>query len=44
MATKRVCDRCRAEINQPNSVIYAGIWRKQNRTQKMDGGDNNAAD
>lgn len=27
MATKRVCDRCGAEINPPNSVTYAGMRR-----------------
>lgn len=25
MATKKVCDRCGAEINPPNSVTYAGM-------------------
>ena len=25
MATKRVCDRCGAEIKPPNSVTYAGM-------------------
>lgn len=27
MATKRVCDRCGAEINPYNSVTYAGMRR-----------------
>lgn len=27
MATKRVCDRCGAEINPPSSVTYAGMRR-----------------
>lgn len=27
MATKKVCDRCGAEINPPNSATYAGIRR-----------------
>lgn len=27
MATKRVCDRCGAEINPFNSVTYAGMRR-----------------
>lgn len=27
MATKRVCDRCGAEINPFNSVIYVGMRR-----------------
>ena len=27
MATKRVCDRCGAEINPCNSVTYAGMRR-----------------
>jgi hypothetical protein len=30
MATKRVCDRCGAEINPPNSVTYAGMRRTKN--------------
>ena len=30
MATKRVCDRCGAEINPFNSVTYVGIWRVKN--------------
>lgn len=30
MATKRVCDRCGAEINPPSSVTYAGIRRIKN--------------
>ena len=25
MATKKICDRCGAEINPPGSVTYAGI-------------------
>ena len=25
IATKRVCDRCGAEINPPSSVTYAGM-------------------
>lgn len=29
-ATKRVCDRCGAEINPPNSVTYAGMRRVKN--------------
>lgn len=27
MATKRICDRCGAEINPPSSVTYAGMRR-----------------
>lgn len=27
MATKRICDRCGAEINPPASVTYAGMRR-----------------
>ena len=30
MATKRVCDRCGAEINPYNSVTYAGMRRVKN--------------
>ncbi len=30
MATKRVRDRCGAEINPPNSVTYAGMRRVKN--------------
>lgn len=30
MATKRVCDRCGAEINPPNYVTYAGMRRVKN--------------
>ena len=30
MATKRVCDRCGAEINPYNSVTYAGMRRIKN--------------
>lgn len=30
MATKRVCDRCGAEINPFNSVTYAGMRRIKN--------------
>ena len=30
MATKRVCDRCGAEINPFNSVTYAGMRRVKN--------------
>lgn len=30
MATKRVCDRCGAEINPCNSVTYAGMRRVKN--------------
>lgn len=30
MATKRVCDRCGAEINPYNSVAYAGMRRVKN--------------
>lgn len=30
MATKRICDRCGAEINPPSSVTYAGIQRIKN--------------
>lgn len=30
MSTKRVCDRCGAEISPPNSVTYAGIRRIKN--------------
>lgn len=30
MATKRVCDRCGAEINPPNFVTYAGMRRVKN--------------
>ena len=30
MATKRICDRCGAEINPPSSVTYAGIRRIKN--------------
>ena len=30
MATKRVCDRCGAEIKPPNSVTYAGMRRVKN--------------
>lgn len=30
MATKRICDRCGAEINPPNSITYAGIQRIKN--------------
>lgn len=30
MATKRVCDRCGAEINPSNSVTYAGMRRVKN--------------
>nr|DAU77478.1 MAG TPA: hypothetical protein [Caudoviricetes sp.] len=29
MATKRICDRCGAEINPPNSVTYAGMARER---------------
>jgi hypothetical protein len=30
VATKRVCDRCGAEINPFNSVTYAGMRRVKN--------------
>ena len=30
MATKRICDRCGAEINPPSSVTYAGIRKNIN--------------
>lgn len=30
MATKRVCDRCGAEISPFNSVTYAGMRRTKN--------------
>lgn len=30
MATKRICDRCGAEINPPNSITYVGIRRIKN--------------
>lgn len=30
MATKRVCDRCGAEINPPIYVTYAGMRRIKN--------------
>lgn len=30
MATKRVCDRCGAEINPYNYVTYAGMRRIKN--------------
>ena len=30
MATKRVCDRCGAEISPFNSVTYAGMRRVKN--------------
>lgn len=30
MATKRVCDRCGAEISPYNSVTYAGMRRVKN--------------
>lgn len=36
MATKRVCDRCGAEINPPNSVTYAGIRRIKNDINDKD--------
>lgn len=36
MATKRVCDRCGAEINTPNSVTYAGIRRVKNDINDID--------
>jgi hypothetical protein len=36
MATKRVCDRCGAEINPPNSVTYAGIRRVKNDINDID--------
>lgn len=32
MATKRVCDRCGAEINPFNSVTYAGMWKHKSDT------------
>lgn len=36
MATKRICDRCGAEINPPNSVTYAGIRRIKNDINDKD--------
>lgn len=30
MATKKVCDRCGADINPPTSVTYAGMRRVKN--------------
>ena len=30
MATKRVCDRCGAEINPPYSVTYVGMRQVKN--------------
>lgn len=36
MATKRACDRCRAEINPFNSVTYAGMRRVKNDINDKD--------
>lgn len=36
MATKRVCDRCGAEINPANSVTYACIRRIKNDINDKD--------
>lgn len=36
MATKRVCDRCGAEINPFNSVTYAGMRRVKNEINDND--------
>lgn len=36
MATKRVCDRCGAEINPYNSVTYAGMRRIKNDINDSD--------
>lgn len=30
MATKRICDRCGAEINPKSSVTYAGMRKSKN--------------
>lgn len=35
MATKRVCDRCGAEINPFNTVTYAGIRRVKKRYKRQ---------
>lgn len=36
MATKRVCDRCGAEINPSNSVTYAGMRRVKSAISSND--------
>ena len=36
VATKRVCDRCGAEINPFNSVTYAGMRRVKNDINEND--------
>lgn len=36
VATKRVCDRCGAEINPFNSVTYAGMRRVKNEINDND--------
>lgn len=36
MATKRVCDRCGAEINLVNFVTYAGMRRVKNDINDTD--------
>lgn len=36
MATKKVCDRCGAEINPFNSVTYVGMRRVKNDTNDND--------
>lgn len=36
MATKRVCDRCGAEINPFNSVTYAGMRKMKNEIADKD--------
>ena len=46
MATKRVCDRCGAEINPYNSVTYAGMRRVKNNIkscQNLEASIKNAA-
>lgn len=36
MATKRICDRCGAEINPPASVTYAGMRRIKGGVNSVD--------
>lgn len=36
MATKKVCDRCGADINPPTSVTYAGMRRVKNDISDKD--------